>query len=319
MDTTNNITHTYLGLDIAKATLQVATPEGQNLSLPNDRHGHRRLIALARKAHTRSGQPALIVCEATGGYERSLRTALAKADIACCLLSADRVRAFARAQGLRAKTDPIDAALLLRFAQQSQLQPTPPPNPAHAHLATLVERRSQTVEAISIEQTRLQNSDPAMHPSLKRSIAFHKKEQARLEKDIRAFLAKHPTLQEAATLIRAIDGLGEVTAWAILAHLPELPGLARNQATALAGLAPYNRDSGQTQGNRHIHAGRAKLRKALYMPALVATRYNPHIKAYYQALIARGKPAKCALVAVMRKLILHIRATLIQNQIYSLA
>lgn len=312
-----NTAYTYLAADVAKDTLQIATP-GQSLNVPNDASGHRRLIALARQQQKAEGQPALVVLEASGGQERDLLRALEKAGILYSLLSPERPRGYAQSLGLRAKTDPIDATVLLRFASQSQIQPTQPRDPAQRHLAALLDRRAQTVEALSVEKTRLQNSEPAMHASLKRTIAFHQKELARLEKDIRDHLAKHPRLQEAAHLIQSVDGLGEVTAWAILAYLPEIAQLGRNQATALAGLAPYNRDSGNTEGKRSIRAGRAKIRKALYMPAVVATRYNPHIKAYYQALIARGKPAKVALVAVMRKLILHIRAILIKNEIYAL-
>lgn len=311
------IPYAYLAADVAKDSLQLAT-SGQRLNVPNDTNGHRRLITLARQRQKAEGQPALVVLEASGGQERSLLRALEKAGILYCLLSPERPRGYAQSLGLRAKTDPIDADLLLRFALQSKLQPTPPREPAQRHLAALLDRRAQIVETLSVEKTRLQNSEPAMHASLKRSIAFHQKELARLEKDIRAHLAKHPKLQHTARLIQTIDGLGEITAWAILAYLPELAQLSRQQATALAGLAPYNRDSGTTIGKRSIRAGRAKIRKALYMPAIVATRHNTHIKAYYQALIARGKPAKVALVAVMRKLILHIRAILLHNEIYPL-
>ena len=306
--------YTYLAVDIGKQTLQLQSPSQPSQALSYDNQGLRWILQQVRRQQKQSDLPVLVIFEATGGYERRLRQYLQKQAVAYRLINPSRVRHYAASKGIKAKTDRIDGAVMLDFAQSQKIQPTPPTDPRQTVLAALVDQRNHIVDQITREQTRLQNTDPTMHASTKRSIRFFAREQERIEKQIRQHIQANPHMQGIKQTIMQVQGLGEVTAWSIIAYMPEITKMSRNEAAALAGLAPFNNDSATQEGKRSIRAGRAKLRKSLYMPALVATRYNPHIKIYYERLIKRGKPHKCAIVAVMRKLILHIRKILIVNQ-----
>jgi transposase len=292
------MTTIYAGLDIAKLNLQLHLA-GRLHDLPNTPAGHRRLCKLL------AAQPGVhVVCEATGGYERDVVAALHEAQVPVSVLNPARVRHFARATGQRAKTDPIDAALLTAYGQALQPKPTAPRSDVEQQLTELIRRRVQVVTLLVAQ--RLQAAQLTV-PALRRQAQSLVR---RLERDIRQIEAQLQTLRtQAAALdtrvqkLEAITGVGTITALGVLAELPELGTLNRRQAAALAGLAPHPRESGQWRGRRMVGGGRAPVRRALYMAALVAARSNRQLKSFYERLRLAGKPAKVALTAVMRKLV----------------
>jgi transposase len=297
-------TQTLIAVDIAKDSLALRTEE-KAFSLSNDKAGLRKLLALLKK------MPApFVVCEASGGYERALMEALHQSSLTVALVNPARVRAFAQSEGIKAKTDPIDAEMLLRFAREKKPRPTPPPDPAISQLAALLDRRSHLTEQLAREKNRLQISPSAIHPSIRRMIAFVEKELDCLNQQVRSLVSQTPHLHSKAGAMLSVCGVGEVTAWTILAYLSEISHLGRNQLVALAGVAPFNRDSGKSSKRRSICAGRSKVRKCLYMAAQSAAVHNPVISPYVKGLIARGKPYKCAIVAAMRKLLIHLLSLL---------
>jgi transposase len=294
----NTMTTIYTGLDIAKLNLQLHLT-GRFHDLPNTAAGHRRLLRLLAKV------PGVhVICEATGGYERDVVAALHQAAIPVSVLNPARVRHFARAQGQRAKTDPIDAKLLSDYGLAFHPKPTPPRSEQQQALLELVRRRIQVLELLVAQR---QQADRLALPSLRRQakglIRHLEKDLAQIQAQLQALSTQDPPLARQAKTLQSITGVGTVTALAMLAELPELGTLNRRQAAALAGLAPHPRESGQWQGRRSIGGGRAMVRRALYMAALVASRSNAHFKAFYQRLRAAGKPAKVVLTAVMRKLV----------------
>jgi transposase len=292
------MTTIYAGLDIAKLNLQLHLA-GRCHDLPHTAAGHRRLLKLL------AAQPGVqIVCEATGGYERAVVDALHQAGVPVSVLNPARVRHFARAQGQRAKTDRLDAAVLWAYGQAFHPKATPPPTAAQRQLTELVRRRVQLLEMlVSQRQQAQQLTLPGLrrqaHSLIRRLAADLEQIQAQLQ-ELRAQTAQ---LDQRVQRLEAITGVGTTTALGVLAEMPELGTLNRRQAAALAGLAPHPRESGQWQGRRTIGGGRAPVRRALYMAALVAAHSNAHLKVFYQRLRAAGKPAKVALTAVMRKLI----------------
>lgn len=296
--------YTYIGVDVAKVTLRVQTPTG-NIEVPNDAKGVGRILSACGKV-----TDALVVLEATGGYERLLLEKLHRKGLPCHLASPQLVRAFIRSEGVKAKNDPIDARMLVQFGQEKRLQPMEAPSPQITALKALVDRRSQLVGMRSMEKTRLQNSPRIVHASIKAMICTLNKQINGLDKQIREHIAHDATLKRQHEVICAIEGVGEVTSVAILTYLPEITRLDRNAVTALAGLAPYDNDSGKKRGKRSIYGGRPKIRTCLYMATIAALRCNAVIREYVRRLTARGKVFKCAIVAAMRKLLLHIRAQL---------
>jgi transposase len=301
----NPLPYHLVAIDIAKETLEVLSADGKRGELQNDSAGLRRLLRLLKLLPN-----VLVVCEATGGYERPLLAALHQAKIAVAVLNPQRLRAFALSEGIKAKTDKIDARMILRFAQQKRLQPLPAPDPKTQELAALLDRRSHLTEQQAREKNRLQNSPKSIHRSIKRMIGVIEKELALIERQIEKLIATSASLQAGTAALQSVKGVGKVTAWTLLAYLSEMPLLTRNKAVALAGIAPYNRDSGKSSSKRSIFAGRAKVRRCLYMAAQTAAMHNPVIKPYVQGLIARGKPYKCAIVAAMRKLLVHLQSLL---------
>jgi transposase len=295
----NTMTTIYAGLDIAKLNLQLHLA-GRFYDLPNTAPGHRRLLKLLAKT------PGVhVICEATGGYERDVVAALHQAAMAVSILNPARVRHFARAQGQRAKTDPIDARVLSDYGQAFGPKATPARSPLQEQLTELVRRRTQVLDLLVAQR---QQADRLTLASLRRQakglIRYLEKDLAQVQAQLSALSAQQelPLAQQAKTL-QTITGVGTVTALAMLAEMPELGTLNRRQAAALAGLAPHPRESGQWQGRRSIGGGRVAVRRSLYMAALVASRANPTFKIFYQRLRAAGKPAKVALTAVMRKLV----------------
>lgn len=292
---------TYLGLDIAKLTLDLSPITGRSgHTFNNHPAGHRRLIKLLGSTAT----PVHLICEASGGYERSLLQALHTAQIPLTLINPRQARDFARASGVLAKTDRIDAQVLAAYGQAFQPAPTPAPAPAQTRLKALVNRRQELVELLKNEQLRAEHHRDRFVArearSLRRTLQKHLDQ---LEEEITTLERSQARLHEQVDRLSSVQGIGRRTAWLLLAALPELGTLDRGQAAALAGVAPYNHDSGPYRGQRHIAHGRALARQALYMAALVAARCNPVLRPMYQRLRAAGKPAKVALVALMRKLI----------------
>jgi len=304
--------YSLIAIDIAKDTLQVQTAK-DSYSVGNNEPGLKKL--LKHIARMEAPEAPFVVCEATGGYERALLELLHGSAIAVSLVNPARVRAFATSEGIKAKTDSIDARVLLRFAQHKELRPTPPPKPCEQALSALLDRRSHLTEQLAREKNRLQNSPQSIHPSIKRMIRFGQQELARIEGQIREVIKENEPLRAKAKIIATVKGVGEVTTWTLLAYLSEMTHVSRNQLVALAGLAPYNRDSGKSRSKRSIQGGRAKVRKCLYMAARTAARHNPVIKPYVEGLLARDKPYKCALVAAMRKLLIHLQSLLKKHQL----
>jgi transposase len=308
MNQKTTTTNHLVAIDIAKDSLQVQSLQ-ESFRFNYDEAGLRSLLKLLGRL-----QDPFVVCEATGGYERPLLAALYKARIAVRLVNPARLRAFALSEGIKAKTDPIDARMILRFAQEKHLQPTPPPEPARQELAALLDRRSHLSEHLAREKNRLQKSQKSILAFIRRSIKFLEKEIVALDAKIRKLIGEDECLAAQAQRLQSVKGVGQITAWTLLAYLSEMPHLGRNQIVALAGVAPFNRDSGKTSAKRSIHAGRAKVRKCLYMAAQTAAQHNTVIKPYVAGLIARGKPYKCAIVAAMRKLLIHLQSLLKTQQ-----
>ena len=300
----------HVGLDVAKLTLQVDL-QGKELAVPNTPAGHRSLLTHLRRLQTRTSQPVHVVCEGTGGYERAVVAALQAAGVAVSVHNAARVRAFARAQGRLAKTDVLDAAVLSDFGAAMQPASDEPLTESEAALAALVIRRDQLKELAALEARR---DEHHLHLGVKKEALLLQKQLAahleRIETQIKALLAASAEVKTRVERLTQVAGVGPVSAYTLLAYLPELGKLSRGAIAALAGVAPMNADSGPIRGQRHIRGGRAPARKALYMAALCATLHNPLLKAFYQKLRGRGKPAKVALTAVMRKLLLHLNGLL---------
>jgi len=294
----NTMTTIYAGLDIAKLNLQLHLA-GRFHDLPNTAAGHRRLLKLLAL------HPGVqVICEATGGYERDVVAALHQAGIPVSILNPARVRHFARAQGQRAKTDRIDAAVLTAYGQALQPKPTPARSAVEQQLTELIRRRGQVLETLVAQRLQSQHlTVPALVRQARSLVRRLEADLEQIETQLKELRAQTAQLDQRAQKLEAITGVGTVTALSVLAELPELGTLNRRQAAALAGLAPHPRESGRWQGRRTIGGGRAAVRRALYMAALVAARSNHQLKAFYQRLRAAGKPAKVALTAVMRKLI----------------
>jgi len=295
-------TKNYIAIDIAKDSLQVQAPNFA-CALNYDKDAINELIVRTPKA-------TIIVFEATGGYERMLMQALIDRRIPYALVSPSRVRAFAKSEGIKAKTDPIDAKIILRFAEQKQINPSNPPEPERAKIVALLDRRSHLSSMHTQEKNRRQNSDPQIHKDIDQCIDFIEGQIEQIDRRIRTLINEHTVMQTQSRLLQSTTGVGEMTAWSIIAYLGTISTMKRNQLIALAGLAPFNKDSGKTSKKRSIQGGRAKVRRVLYMAAKTAAIHNPHIKKYVEGLRARGKPYKCAIVAAMRKMLIHAQSIL---------
>jgi len=302
-----NMSIIYAGLDVAKSSLQLHFNQ-QSHRWPNTAAGHQRLLTLLRAL---PGSEVHVICEASGGYEQSVVTALHQAQVPVCVVDPARVRHFARALGQRAKTDPIDAALLARYGEQTHPRPTTPLSAAQAHVRELTRRRAQLVEMLQLCR---QHARSLTLPSLRRQSAVLlrqvRRQIASVEQQIQKALQDEAPLQQRAQRLQSVSGVGPATATVLVAEMPELGTLNRGQAAALAGVAPFARESGKWRGKRFVGGGRAPVRKALYMAALVGSRSNPVLRQRYERLRAQGKPAKVALVALMRHLIIHLNALL---------
>jgi transposase len=291
----------YIGVDVAKATLQVHV-QGRQAELKNAPVARAKLC---QKLQAVAG--AHVVCEATGGYERDLVAALHKAKIPVSVVNPAQVRAAAQAQGQRAKTDRIDAAMLTDYGQRFQPEPTPQASQVQHQLVALTQWLKQLIQAKAIAKTQAEHHhDRFVRKQHQQLLEFYQAQIQRTEDKLEALLKKDPALQQRVATLDAIVGVGCRTALLVLAHMPELGQLNRREAAALAGLAPWTRESGTMKGIRCIGGGRPEIRLALYMAAVSATRSNPVLREFYQRLIAKGKLPKVALTAVMRKLLVYM-------------
>lgn len=298
----NTKSRDYVAIDVSKALLDVLGPQTQETLTYN-------AAGLGRLGRLLAGlDHPWVVCEATGGYERALLEFLHQRAIPVSRVQPARIRAFARSEGVRAKSDPIDCRMIRRFALEKNPAPTPAPAPQQKRLCALMDRRAQISEMLAREKNRLQNSDPCIHASIRTVIGALDQQIREVDCQADELLRADPALQALAARMQTVKGVSTVTARTLLAYMPELGQVSRNQLTALAGLAPYDRDSATHRGRRRIEGGREKVRRVLYMAALSAARFNDVIKDYVQRLVARGKPKKVALVAAMRKLLLHLHA-----------
>lgn len=281
-------------------------PSGEALAVARDASG---LAALVERLV--GLRPELVVLEATGGFEVTVAAALAAAGLPLAVVNPRQIRDFARATGRLAKTDRLDALAIARFAEAVRPQPRPLPDAAARRLGELVARRRQLVEMLTSErQRRRQLNEPRLVRRLEAHLAWLQRELAAIESDLGDAVRASPAWRASEDLLASVPGIGQISARTLIAELPELGRLDRRQIASLVGVAPVNRDSGTFRGRRMVMGGRASVRTALYMPTLTAIRRNPAIKALYDRLTARGKPAKVAITACIRKLLTILNAIL---------
>jgi transposase len=298
---TKNTAPVYIGVDVAKATLQMHLL-GAQFEFANTPKGRAQMCE--KIAHVPGAQ---IVCEATGGYEQALVADLHQAQTPVSVVNPAQVRAAALAKGQRAKSDPIDACGLTDYGMRYQPEPTPPRSKGQLELVALVQWLKQLVNAQAVAKAQAEHhSAPFVAQQHGKLLAHYQAQIKTVEAKLEDLQEQNRELQQRVQRLDAIAGVGARTALLLLAYLPELGCLNRREVAALSGLAPWTRESGTMKGKRCIGGGRADVRLALYMSALSATRCNPILKAFYQGLIGRNKPSKVALTAVMRKLVVHM-------------
>ena len=297
----------YVGVDVSKAQLDVAVrPSGARWDVSRDEAGIRQLVSRLKAL-----EPVMVLLEASGGLELSLVAALAAKAVSVVVVNPRQVRDFAKATGKLAKTDALDAAVLAHFAAVVRPPVRPLRDAETQALGSLVGRRYQVMTMLVSEKNRLSSvAAAAVRPRIEAHIAWLERELDDLDKNLRQTLRQSPLWRDKDDLLRTVPGIGERVSFALLAYLPELGTLDRRQIAALVGVAPFNRDSGTLRGKRTVWGGRARVRAALYMGALVASRCNPVIRGFYQRLLACGKPKKLALTACMRKLLVILNSML---------
>lgn len=298
----------FVGIDVSKARLDVALhPTGESFVVPNEEEGFEELLGSFEEA-----RPALVVLEASGGFERPVAAALAAAGVAVCVLNPRQTRNFARATGKLAKTDRLDALVLARFAEAVRPTPRTLPDAEAGEFRAILARRRQIVAMMIAEKNRLgATASKAVGRRIGAHIRWLEKELSRTDRDLEEAIESSPTFKENEALLRSVPGVGPVLCRTLLAELPEVGTLSPKQLCALVGVAPLNRDSGTLRGRRSVWGGRGRVREALYMGALIARRHNPQIREFYRRLLAAGKPKKkVALVACMRKLLVTLNAIL---------
>ena len=297
---------TYVGIDVAKAQVDVAVrPTDERWEVSHDDAGIRQLISKLKTL-----EPVMVLLEASGGLELPLVAALAAEAVPVVVVNPRQVRDFARATGKLAKTDSLDAAAIAHFAEAVRPPVRPLRDAETQALNSLAARRHQVMTMLVSEKNRLGTATVAVRPRIEAHIAWLERELDDLDKRLRQTLRQSPVWREKDDLLRTVPGVGEQLSLTLLAYLPELGTMDRRQVAALVGVAPYNRDSGTLRGKRTVWGGRARVRAALYMGALVASRYNPVIRDFYQRLLAAGKPKKLALTACMRKLLVILNSML---------
>jgi transposase len=297
----------YVGIDVCKARLDVALlPMGEPFAAANDEDGFDELLGRLEDL-----RPVLVVLEASGGFERPVAAALAASGIAVCVLNPRLTGDFARPTGKLAKTDALDAKALARFAEAVRPAPRTLPDAEARKFQAILARRRQIVQMTTAEKNRLGAATPrAVARLIEAHIRWFEKEPSRTDRDLDKAIESSPTFKENEALLRSVPGVGPMLCRTLLAKLPELGSLSPRELSALVGVAPLNRDSGTLRGRRSAWGDRARVREALYMGALIASRHNPIIKEFYERLLAAGKPKKVALLACMRKLLTILNAVM---------
>src|SRR5439155_11978989 len=300
----------FVGIDVAKARLDVAVHDpASHWQAANTDAGIAELVQRLQDLH-----PARIVLEATGGFELPLVAGLMHARLPVHVLNPRRVRDFARATGQLAKGDKLASKVMSHCAAVLRLEPRPLPTDEEEQLTALLTRRRQIVEMLAVEKNRLQTVRASLRADIAEHIAWLEQKLDSLNAEIHRFVQSSAVWQAKEELLRTAPGVGPVTASTLLAMLPELGTLNRQQIAALVGVAPLNKDSGKRQGKRRVYGGRAAVRSVLYMAALSATRFNPRIRAFYQHLLQQSKEKKVALTACIRKLLVILNTMLRTNQ-----
>ena len=294
----------YVGIDISKDRLDVAVhASNEQWQFTNDTAGISRLRRMLKKI-----SPTLIIFEATGGYEMPLYLSLDKAGFSVAMVNPRQIRDFAKSTGKLAKTDLLDARVIAHFGYA--IQPTPRPVPENQRLKALISRRIQLLEMVTMESNRQRGIPKALKGRIEAHVAWLKQEIDDADDELRKIIEEDPAWREKDRLLQSTPGVGPALSGTLIAQLPELGALDRRQIAALVGVAPFNRDSGTMRGRRIIWGGRARVRAVLYMATLVATRYNPVIRDFYQRLCSGGKRKKVALIACMRKLLTILNSML---------
>ena len=293
----------FVGIDVSKTQLDLAMRPAGRFSAPNDEAGCAQVLERLRAV-----SPTLVVMEATGGLEIPLTGVLAAAGVPVAVVNPRQVRDFAKATGQLAKTDVLDAQVLAHFAEVIRPDPRPLPDEQTQILAAILARRRQLIEMLTAEKNRLGSARTPVRTSLRTHITWLERELAHTDTALAHAIQASPVWRENDDLLRSAPGVGPVLTTTLLADLPELGTLGHKQMAALVGVAPLNRDSGRWRGKRTVWGGRGQVRAVLYMAALVATRFNPVIRVFYQRLLAAGKAKKVALTACMHKLLTILNA-----------
>jgi len=296
----------FVGIDVAKAHLDIAIrPSDKQWQVDYTEEGIQKLVGQIAKLH-----PTLVVLEASGGLEVTVVAALAVADLPVVVVNPRQVRDFAKATGKLAKTDALDAHVLAHFAEAIRPDCRSLPDSETQSLNALVARRNQVMTMLVAEKNRLRTSRPPVIQRIQLHIDWLKQELDEIDRELKEMLHNSPVWREKENLLRTVPGVGPQLAVSMLAYLPELGTLDKKRIAALVGVAPFNRDSGTLRGKRTVWGGRSRIRASLYMAALVASRHNPVISAFYQRLLEAGKAKKVALTACMRKLLVILNAML---------
>lgn len=302
----------HVGIDVSKTMLDVfICPANRYMQFKNTPAGRKKMM---HKLAT--FQPTLVVLEASGGYEKPMMRDFARTPFAVAVVNPRRIRDFAKSLGKLAKTDRIDAQVIALFAEKVNPPAKEVYDEKQAVLAELNMRRHQLLKMIQMEANRLDKASPAIRRTIEKNIRWLKKALQEVEALLQDAVKASPDLTAKKRVLASVKGVGSVTSTSLLADLPELGRLSHRQISALAGVAPYNCDSGAMRGQRKIFGGRACVRRSLYMAALVASRYNPVVKAFYQRLCQAGKNKKVALTACMHKLLVILNALLKKNQLW---
>jgi transposase len=305
--TTPTTEATYVGLDVAKDRLDYTVDGTRCDHVPNTASGHERLQAVLK-----SRRGVRVICEATGGYERAVVAALLLAKVEVCVVNPGRVRAFAHAEGLLAKTDRLDAQLLRRFGEKVRPRLQAPMDPAAIALRELLDYRRQVSDQLVAVRNRLELAGQVLRLRLEGQVAFLEKELTATDRLIQEQVDHDDTLRRKAARLRELKGAGPVLTATLLAYVPELGEIESSQLSALIGVAPFARDSGRSHRARHVRGGRGVVRTVLYMAAVAAIRHNRVLREFFGRLVSAGKPKPVALVAVMRKM-LHVLNRLIAD------
>jgi transposase len=305
-----------VGIDVSKNRLDVAVrPSGEVFVVERNAAGLELLVARLREL-----SPHIVALEATGGFETMVAATLGAAGLPVIIVNPAQIRDFAKAIGQRAKTDPIDAAVIAHFAEATKPEPRPLPDQATQLLADLVARRRQIIEMIVAERQREKRiTIPRLKKSIIRLLKALEKELATVDTDIDDAVRGSPAWREKEDLLASVPGVGPAIARTLIAELPELGQLGRKEIAALAGLAPFTRQSGQWRGRSFIGGGRTTVRSAVFMGAMVAKKHNPVLKVFFDRLVAAGKPKMLALIAVARKLLTILNAILRDNRPWQIA